>query len=107
MCSEQKYFSTFLTFCSTLFTWSLFQLYLDAVVGIIISIRMCEFKIVGSAKIMVDVCFILKLPFFQLYVMQIIRIFTVLRVALKTVSSTNTRYTVIRRVTHFRRCVAL
>ena len=106
MCSEEKYFSTFLTFCSTLFRWSLVQLYLDAVVGIIISIRMGEFKIVGSAKILIDVCFILKLPFSN-YVMQIIRIFTVPRVALETASSTNMRYTVIRRVTHFWRCVAL
>ena len=55
MCSEEKYFSTFLTFCSTLFRWSLVQLYLDAVVGIKISIRMGEFKIVGSAKILIDV----------------------------------------------------
>ena len=51
--------------------------------------------------------FHIETAIFQLYVMQIIRIFTVSRVALKTVSSTNTRYTVIQRVTHFRRCVAL
>ena len=71
---------------------------------------MCDLKIVSRKSQVQNTSrcmFHIETAIFRLFLMQINRILTVSRVALKTVSSTIMRYTVIWRVTHFWQCVAL